>query len=136
MVPLAEVAETLTVTAPRAAPEARPVEPTVTLDASEDNHVADEVRLAVVPSLYLPRAENCTESPTAIPGPTGVKSMELSSATTLIIWLPLTAPRLAVIVTEPPLTADTRPPLLTVASTDEDELQVAVEVTSFDDPSL
>jgi hypothetical protein len=88
------------------------------------------VILTSVPSLYEPVAVNDTVFPLFTLGLLGLIEIEFKTATTVKAVEPLTPPRVAVMVTDPPCTPDTKPPLAIVASAVADELQVTLEVRS------
>jgi hypothetical protein len=73
------------VAAPRAPPVASPWEPLVLLTEAIPEllelQVAEELRLLVLPSVYVPVAVNCSVPPTAIEGPAGVTAILDSTAT-------------------------------------------------------
>lgn len=79
-------------------------------ELSDDDHVAVAVRSWVVLSEYVPVAVNCCVVPFALAGLVGVTLIETSVAdVTVKPVVPLTAPDVAVMVTDPVLSAEASP---------------------------
>jgi hypothetical protein len=123
-------------------PVTRPPLLTVARLALEELHVTVEVKSFELPSLYFPVAVSCCVAPMPSEVMDGVMVIELkvgAGGTTASIdnfrefEMALSV---AVIVTLPLFMPVTRPPLLTVARFALEELHVAVEVKSFELPSL
>ena len=127
------------VAVPVPAPVASPAALIVATFVSDDDQVAVEVTLPVVPSLYVAVAVNCWVAPSAMLGLAGVTAMDDNVAEvveTVSVAVPLTPVTVAVMVVDPAATPVARPAALIVATFVFALTHVAVEVTFFVDPSL
>ncbi len=123
------------VVAPRALVEANPLLPIVA-DVVLEVHVAVAVKFCCVPSVKVPVAVNCTDSPSATEALAGVIATETSVAgPTVRIVEPLTVPDVAKIVVDPWEALEAKPVLLIGATVAAEELQVARAVRSWIEPS-
>src|ERR1700722_3194384 len=120
---------------PLAVAVARPWDPavleTVAVEVTDDDHVADEVRLAVVRLEYVPVAVNCWVWPWAIEAVVGDTAMLTKTAgVTVSTAVPEMSPEVAVIVVAPdPLAVAVARPcdpavleIVAVEVTDEDQV--------------
>ena len=103
--------------------------------AADDVHDALDVTSIIVPSRNVPIALNEVAVVAAIVTVVGLTDSAVSGLGTVTTVVPVIAPDLAEIVVVPGATAVTSPLALTVAVAVAEELQVAVEVRLFDDPS-
>ena len=108
----------------------------------DELHVTVEVKFFELPSLYFPVAVSCWMAPMPSEVIAGVMVIDVNGtgpgdAGTIDSFSEFDIVfSAAVMVTLPLLTPVTRPPLLTFAISAFDELQVALEVRSFELPSL
>src|SRR5580658_1976015 len=120
---------------PLAVAEASPWDPavleTVAVPVTDDDHVTDEVRLAVLRLEYVPVATNCWVWPWAIDAATGETEM-LANTTgvTVRAAVPAMRPEVAVMVVAPVATPVARPALDTVAAVVSVEVHVTDDVRS------
>ena len=102
-----------------------------------DDQLTKWVAFCELPSLYVPVAWNCSEVPTAAVPDEGVIASDTKvGEPTFRFVVALTDPKLTWIVETPSNRHAASPVLLTVATTDRDELQVAVLVRSCVLPSV
>ena len=114
-----------------------PVAVTLTIVEEPELQVAVLVRFCVEPSVNVPVAVNCSNVPGAIVEFAGVTAIEASvAAVTCNVVAPLILPDAAVIVVLPAVLLLAKPALEMVATPTVDELQVAVLVKSFVEPSV
>jgi hypothetical protein len=126
-VTLLNVAPMLLVPTP-AAVASPPLVIVATLEVAEA-HVAEAVRFCVLLSLYVPVAVNCCVWPLVTDEVAGVTEIEESTtALTVSVALPCTAPEVTAIVVTPGLTPLANPALFTVEMEFTDTLQAAVDV--------
>ena len=117
----------------------RPLLLTVAIPVAELLQVAVAVRSLVVLSLYVPVALSCRVFPTVIVPPGGVIAMDVSArggGFTVMAAVAVCPPSLAVTFAEPGAIAVTSPALVTVATPEFEEAQVALAVTSVVERSL
>jgi hypothetical protein len=130
VVPLTAPKVALIVLVPVPTPVANPPELIVAVPVVPEAQVTVAVRFWVLLSLKVPVATNCWVAPLAIDGFVGVTAIEFSvAAVTVNTVLPLTAPRVALIVLVPVPTPVAKPPELIVAVPVVPEAQVTVPVT-------
>ncbi len=127
------------VVVPAAAGIAKPLEPeellTAAMAVAEELQVTDAVRSCVALFEYVPTAVNCFAAPSPMLVPAGMIEMDTSAgAGTVRVVEPDMLPSVAVIVVAPADAGVARPlepeALLTAATAEDDELQVAVAVRS------
>src|SRR5882724_6648844 len=121
---------------PFATPAARPAGETVAVVMLSEAQVAVADRSFVVPSSYVPVAENCFVSPTPIEGVAGVTAIDRSvagvpSAVTVSVAVPVTPPLAAEMTVVPAATAVASPPAEIVAVAVIADLQVALDEMSL-----
>jgi hypothetical protein len=114
---------------PTPAPVANPLSAMVAIAVEEEFQLTEAVRSCVLLSLYVPVAVNCCVVPFAIEAVAGVTDKEVKTGgVTVNVAELLMLPEVAVILAVPLATPVARPPLLTVATETEEELQFAVLV--------
>src|SRR5882762_4454618 len=129
--PLVEPAIAVTLTLPWLMLVAKPWPSTVAMLLSAELHLADVVKLSVLPSLYVPVALSCFVVPKAKDGFEGVIAIESNTGgATLRLAEAVIEPEMAVMVALPVVAAIASPLLLTLATLGEEELQL-VELVRF-----
>jgi len=112
-------------------PVARPVELMLAMRPGEALHATEYVRFAVVPSLYVPVAVNCSVKPAGTDAVEGVTAMDFSVApVTFKVAEPVIPLLDALIVALPVAIARANPGLLIFATAVFEEVQAAVAVKS------
>jgi hypothetical protein len=102
----------------------------------DDVQVAELVKLAVVPSVYVAVAVNDSVRPWAMLGLAGVRAIDVTSAgVTVNVVVPLTAPDVAVITVDPVASVEATPELEMVATDALAEAHVTDVVRLTVDPS-
>jgi hypothetical protein len=116
---------------------ASPVLSTVAAAVFDDVHVAESVRSAVVPSVKVPVAVNCSVRPSAMLGLAGVRAIDVRTAgLTVKVVAALIEPSVAVMVVEPVASAWATPALEMVATEAFADAQTTDVVRLAVDPSL
>jgi hypothetical protein len=116
---------------------ARPAEFTVAVAGVPDVHVTVAVMFWMLPSLYVPVAENCSVDPATIEGFAGVTAMDCNvAAVTVRTVEPLIAPDVALIVDVPTPAPVARPAALIVAVVVVPDDHVTLDVRFCVLPSL
>jgi len=110
--------------------DASPVAFTLATPVFAEFQVAVLVRLAVVPSEYVPVAVNCCVAPVKMVGFAGVTAIDVNvfGACTVKTVPPFTLPTAAEMVLVPADSADARPVAFTLAADGFEELHVATDV--------
>jgi hypothetical protein len=125
------------VAVPTPAPFASPPAATFATDVNDELQLAALVRSCVLPSLYVPVAENCWLVPSGIEALAGVMETEISiGAVTVTLAEALTLPEAALILAVPNNVAATSPAALTGATEGWDDVHVAEAVRSCVLPSV
>jgi hypothetical protein len=127
-----------TVLVPGATPVAKPLASTVTTAVVMEVHVTRDVRSLLLPSVYVPVAENCCVVLTGIElaaGATLTDARLAPALVTLRVAVPVIVPDCAVINTIPGIRAFASPPLLIVATLASELDQVSELVTTWLLPS-
>ena len=121
---------------PTISPLASPAELIVAIGAPE-LHIADEVKFCVLPSVYVPVAQNCTDKPAGTVPLAGVTPMDISAGgpTVSVAELLVMPSRLAVMLVVPTATPLANPALLIVAADVLEEFHTAALLRSVVDPS-
>ena len=115
---------------PTPTPVARPPAVIVATVVVPDNHVTVPVTFAVLLSLYVPVAVNCSVVPFTIDGFVGVTAIDCSvAAVTVNVVEPTTGPSVALMLLVPPPTPVARPPAVIVATVVVPDNHVTVPVT-------
>ena len=136
-VPLIAPDVAVTVVVPGATVAATPPPLIVATVLDDEIHVAVEVRFCVLPSVNVPVAVNCCVLPTKSDAVAGVTAIDTTAgAATVRVVEPLKPPELAEMVVVPWAKLVARPPALTVATADAEELHVALLVKFFVVPSV
>lgn len=96
---------------PTPAPVAKPPETIVAIEVCDELQVAEPVRSCVLPSLYVPVAENCCVFPFAIVGFDGVTAIDTNVAAEVTVRLldPVIVLDVALIVDVPAASAVAKP---------------------------
>ncbi len=135
--PLIEPEVAVIVDEPTPTPVASPPAAIVATEVIDELQLAVFVRFCVLPSLYVPVAVNCWVAPFGMDAVPGVTAIEVSTAVTVNVAVPVIFPELAVIVTVPAATPVANPVCCpTVAIAVLDEVQLADVVRFFVLPSL